>query len=392
MKKIVHIFTDSISIPFLEGLSDRLKNEGYELIIISADGKEGREGDKNKQFKFYPVDMVRDFSPIRNLKAWFQVRILLKKIKPNIVHGNTPIGGLIAMSAASSLGIKNRIFTLHGLKYTTQRGIKKNITKSAEKLTISMAKKVFAVSYGLKDFAYNEGLDKGDKITVLNYGSVKGINLKESKEIRSKGRAYYEKYLGFDKTNFRYCYIGRINEDKGIYELLIAFEKLWKENLKFEVILCGIEEIKDKKIKEKFKKFSSYKNVKFFGMVSNPMEYMLCSDCLVLPTHREGFGLVNIEANSVGVAVVTTDIMGCKDTIKNKETGLFFKVKNVNDLEDKLRWMYTNTEGRKLMGEKGIERVEKMFNRDDIWKCLIQEYSKLIEDSKNEKKCSSIRK
>ena len=54
--------------------------------------------------------------------------------------------------------------------------------------------------------------------------------------------------------------------------------------------------------------------------------------------------------------------------------------------------MYTNTEGRKLMGEKGIERVEKMFNRDDIWKCLIQEYSKLIEDSKNEKKCSSIRK
>lgn len=381
MKKIVHIFTDSISIPFLEELPDKLRNEGYELIIISADGKEGREGDKNKQFKFYPVDMVRDFSPIRNLKAWYQVRILLKRIKPHIVHGNTPIGGLIAMSAAFSLRIKNRIFTLHGLKYTTQVGIKKLITKNAEKLTISISKKVFAVSDGLRDFAYDEGLAKGNKITVLNYGSVKGINIKKSKEIRSKGRAYYEKCLGFEKTNFRYCYIGRINEDKGISELLIAFEKLWKEQLEFEVILCGIEEIKDTKLKEKFERFLSFKRVKFFGMVSNPMEYMMCSDCLVLPTHREGFGLVNIEANSVGVPVVTTDVMGCKDTIKNKETGLFFKVGNARDLEDKLRWMYINTEERKLMGKNGIERVEKMFNRDDIWRCLIREYSKLTEDN-----------
>ena len=150
-----------------------------------------------------------------------------------------------------------------------------------------------------------------------------------------------------------------------------------KEQLEFEVILCGIEEIKDTKLKEKFEQFLSFKRVKFFGMVSNPMEYMMCSDCLVLPTHREGFGLVNIEANSVGVPVVTTDVMGCKDTIKNKETGLFFKVGNARDLEDKLRWMYINTEERKLMGKNGIERVEKMFNRDDIWRCLIREYNKL---------------
>lgn len=378
MKKIVHIFTDSLSIPFLEELPDKLKNEGYELIIISADGKEGREGQKNKQFKFYPVDMVRDFSPLRNLKAWYQVRMLLKTINPDIVHGNTPIGGLIAMSVAFSLGIRNRIFTLHGLKYTTQVGIKKIITKSAEKLTITLSKEVFAVSNGLKQFVYNEGLATGNKIVVLNYGSVKGINIKRSKEIRSKGRAYYEKSLGFDKTIFRFCYIGRINEDKGINELLIVFERLWKEKLEFEVILCGMEEIEDKIIKKRFEHFISYKKVKFFGVVSNPMEYMICSDCLVLPTHREGFGLVNIEANSVGVPVVTTDIMGCKDTIENEKTGLFFNVGDIKDLEDKLHWMFVNAEERKLMGEKGIERVEKMFNRDDIWKCLIQEYNKLI--------------
>lgn len=374
MKKVVQVFTVSMSIRFLEGLPGQLKNAGYELIVICADGKEAREGEKNGEFKYYPVEMARGISPIQNLKAWINVYSILKKERPDIVHGNTPIGGLIALSAAWILRIKNRVLTLHGLKYPGEHGLKRIVVKTLEKTSIKLAKQIFAVSNGLRQYACQEHLSKEGKISILHYGSVKGINLENSDRIRSNGRKYYENVLGVQSKKFRFGYFGRITEEKGIPELIQALSNLLKQGKEFDVIFCGAMEFQNKKNERTFEKFIDQNCVTRYGMVTNPLDYMMCCDCIVLPTHREGFGLVNIEANSLGIPVVTTNVMGCKDSIENHSTGLFFEAENIDDLTLKLEYMYINDNDRNRMGKNGIKRIEKYFDRRDIWKKMIIEY------------------
>lgn len=377
MKKVVQIFTVSLSIRFLEGLSEQLKKAGYELIVVCADGQEARDGEEKGQFKYYPVEMKRGINPVKNLKAWVIVYHILKKEKPDIVHGNTPIGGLLGLSAAWVLSVENRVFTLHGLKYPGEQGIKRVVVKFFEKLSISLATKVFAVSKGLCQYVYQEDLAPESKISVLHHGSVKGIDIGQSAEIRLKGQKHYEDILGLRSGRFRFGYFGRITEEKGIPELVEALSNLLKEGKQFDVIFCGTMELRNSNNIRIFNEFIKKKGMSMYGMVANPLEFMMCCDCIVLPTHREGFGLVNIEANSLGIPVITTDVMGCKDSIENFSTGLFFEPKNIEDLSRKLDYMYTNKNERKRMGKNGISRTEKYFDRRDIWKKLIAEYDSM---------------
>ena len=380
MKKIVQVFTVSLSTIFIEGLADELKQAGYDLSVISADGPEARKAEAAGEYSFWPVEMARGLSPIQNLKSWIKVRKILKEIRPDIVHGNTPIGGLISMTAALSLGIRNRVYTMHGLKYPGEKGIRRGIIKSLEKATVMFSTKAFAVSNGLKDYAIQEKIASPKKLTVINHGSVKGIDIEKSRRIRERGRIFYEKKYGLSNDVFRIGYFGRINEEKGVPELIKALDEILKRHTGLDIILCGSEEMSKEKNKKEFDLFTQDKNVHFFGWVTDPLEYMICCDCIVLPTHREGFGLVNIEANSVGVPVITTDVMGCKDTIEDGVTGFFFSVGDMNALIEKLEFLINNGDIGKRMAQAGIDRAEEMFNRQDIWSALINNYDMLTRE------------
>jgi glycosyltransferase involved in cell wall biosynthesis len=377
MKKVVQLFTVSMSIRMLEGLYAPLRQAGYQMVVICADGPEAQKGVNNGEFEFYPIEMARGFDPIKNVKSWFQVRQALKTLQPDIVHGNTPIGGIIAMTAAYSLGIKNRIFTLHGLRYPAETGLKKTIVKFLEKMTISFSKETIAVSHALKDYAIQEGLDKKGKIRVLHHGSVKGIDTEQSDIIRSHGREFYEEKYHLNHDSFRIGYLGRINEDKGVPELVAAITSLKMEYPGIEAIFCGPEEFVQECNRNAFLDLIDEQKIKYMGFVSDPLEHMSCCDCVVLPTHREGFGLVNIEANSVGIPVITTDVMGCKNSIEDGVTGLFFKMGDINDLYEKIKYLINNPSIAKTMGLQGVERARKLYDRNDVWNALIDCYDQV---------------
>ncbi len=383
MKKVVQVFTVSTSIIFIEGLAKELKKNGYQLYVISANGPEGQNGESSGDFKFLPVEMARGLSIIKNLKSCFRIRKILKEIKPDIVHGNTPIGGLVAMTVAKSLGIKNRVFTMHGLKYPGEIGLKRWIIKEMEKFTVHISSITIVVSNALKEFAIQEKITDPEKLVVINHGSVKGIDIEKSCKIRENGRYFYEKKFGLKDNVFRIGYFGRINEEKGVLELIEACVEIFKKNSKIEIILCGEEEMAYEGNRERLYAFIQHKNVHFLGFVPDPLEHMICCDCIVLPTYREGFGLVNIEANSVGVPVITTDIMGCKDSIEDGVTGFFIPVGNINELVNKIEYFFNNKEIAIAMGKSGIERVEKLFNRKDIWQKLIYNYNLWVRQGKD---------
>lgn len=378
MKKILHIFTVSRSVIFIEGLSAKLKEHGYELLLICADGCEAREENQKGNLSYYPIDIRRGVSPFKNFQALMRIRDIIKEEKPCIIHGHTPMGGLLAMMAARSLGIKNRAYTIHGLKYPCEIGMKRVVVKMMEKMTITLATRVYAVSFGLKDFAIQDHLAQEEKLTVLMNGSVRGIDILNSEQIRQEGSQYFKEKNQLPTEGFLFGFFGRITEDKGILEFIQAVQRLEQEDYKAKYIVCGdMEPIKQESavIIDEFLKKS---NVRYYGLVTKPLEYMVCCDTVVLPTHREGFGLVNIEANSVGVPAITTNVMGCINSIDDYQTGIFVGTENVEELKEAMKYMMDHPDERKQMGENGIARVNKLFDRDKIWDALISEYDLML--------------
>lgn len=376
MKKVVHVFTVSMSVIFLEGLYEELKSKGYELIVICSDGKEVRYQERMGNLRYYPVNMSRGINPIKDLSALIRIISILKKEKPQIVHGHTPKGGLLAMLAARFLHINNRPYHLHGLKYPSEEGIRQMIIKLMEKTTISLSTKVFAVSNSLKEFAITSGLGSDTKINVLLNGSVKGIDTNKSEEIR-KNKKQIAARLGIKQHEVTICFVGRITEEKGIFELFKAYKELLESRHDIGLILCGPAEIKNEQNIILFDEIREISNVQYFGQVDNPLEYMACCDVFVLPSWREGFGLVNIEANSVGLPVVTTDIVGCKDSIEDQKTGILIESKNVSALLEALKLLIDDPELRIEMGQNGIKRVKDLYDRKKIWNTLLEEYERM---------------
>lgn len=379
MKKIVHVFTVSMSLVFLEGLYDKFKKNGYELIVICSDGYEARYEESIGNIKFYPVSMSRGINPIKDLFALIRIISILKIEKPQVVHGHTPKGGLLAMLASKFLSIKNRLYHLHGLKYPGEKGIKRLIIKWMEKTTVKLSANVFAVSNSLREYAVNSGLGSAEKISILLNGSVKGIDLKMSEEIRNRKKQLISE-LGIKKHNITIGFVGRITEEKGVFELFEAYKRLMELKYDVGLVLCGLMEIKSERNRALFDEILKLDGVQYFGQVDNPLEYMVCCDIFVLPSWREGFGLVNIEANSVGVPVITTDIIGCKDSIENGKTGILVESKNKDELIKALEYLIKNTQKRIDMGQNGIKRVEMLYDRNAIWDELLNEYNKMVKE------------
>ncbi|HOV25846.1 MAG TPA: glycosyltransferase family 4 protein [Pseudobacteroides sp.] len=379
MKKIVHVFTVSMSLVFLEGLYDKFKKNGYELIVICSDGYEARYEESIGNIKFYPVSMSRGINPIKDLFALIRIISILKIEKPQVVHGHTPKGGLLAMLASKFLSIKNRLYHLHGLKYPGEKGIKRLIIKWMEKTTVKLSANVFAVSNSLREYAINSGLGSAEKISILLNGSVKGIDLKMSEEIRNRKKQLISE-LGIKKHNITIGFVGRITEEKGVFELFEAYKRLMELKYDVGLVLCGLMEIKSERNRALFDEILKLDGVQYFGQVDNPLEYMVCCDIFVLPSWREGFGLVNIEANSVGVPVITTDIIGCKDSIENGKTGILVESKNKDELIKALEYLIKNTQKRIDMGQNGIKRVEMLYDRNAIWDELLNEYNKMVKE------------
>ncbi len=121
MKKIVHVFTVAMSVIFLEDIYAKLKERGYELIVICSDGEEVRLEERKGNFKFHPCNMSRGINPIKDIIALVRIMKIMKQEKPFAVHGHTPKGALLSMLAAKLMRVKNRPYHLHGLNTLENR-------------------------------------------------------------------------------------------------------------------------------------------------------------------------------------------------------------------------------------------------------------------------------
>lgn len=332
MHKICYIVTMATTIKafFIPQLQYLAKN-GFDVSVICNEDNDIQEL-LGVKIHFYPIDIPRGYSIKRSLIAILKILKILRKERFSLIQYSTPNASLYASIAGYFLSIPVRNYHLMGFRYLGAQGIARYFLKNIEKLTCKLSTNIECVSCSNLEFGVVNDIFQPNKAVVIGNGSSGGIDLTRFDCTKRKiWRKEIRDALHISKDEFIFGYVGRITKDKGINELLSAFFQM-SDQRSCKLLFIGNFEHKELLDQQLLKSAMASKNILFHQSVSNIEKYYAAMDVLILPSYREGFGNVIIEAGAMGTPAIASDIPGPKDAIINGSTGLLVGSKNIKEL------------------------------------------------------------
>ena len=372
----------------LPGQMDFMQNNGFDVIMISADGEGRNDVIKNENCRHLIVPLTRKITPFQDLKCLFHLIKIFRKEKPDIVHTHTPKAGLLGMLAARLCGIKIRIHTVAGLPLMTVKGARVLLLTFIEKITYASATQVWPNSASIKDYIISHKMVSEKKVSVILNGSTNGINLARfsRNELKEIVLDEIKKAISFSAENFYILFIGRLVFDKGIVELVTAFSETQNVNKKIKLILAGdFEEELDPLPGAVTNIIKTNESIVHIPWTTHVEYFMAVSDLFVFPSHREGFPNVLLQAGAMELPILCSRIAGNVDLVSDEETGLLFEVGNSGEIKESLHFAIQNMDTMKQMAVRLEKKIQQNFKREDVWNAILQKYLRLLTPEKNKK-------
>ena len=352
--------------------------QGYEVSLICTMSDLFKEK-YSTEFNLIPVEMVRGISLKDILTKPFEFYKIFKKEKFDYVQYATTNASFYAGLPAMICGIKTRVYCSWGLLYVGYKGIKRIILKAVEKFLCWTATHITVASHKNKDYAVADGLFPAAKASVIGDGGTVGVDLEEfsySKRGEYRSQVLTEFPLLQGKTVFGY--VGRIERDKGIQELLEGFLSL--NNSEYVLLLVGpFDELRSKLDANLLTRVKVCDNIIFNGFTREVPKYMSAIDILVHPTYREGFSMVIQQAMAMGCAIITTDIPGPSEVIVDGKSGVLVSPYSVDELAAAMSDLGMNDEKRERLVHNALERVRQLFNRERMVRLTYENRIKLMD-------------
>ena len=327
--------------------------------------------------KCHTFPIMRSINIVNDLKALWALRKLLKQEGFESVHSVTPKAGLLTAVAGKWAGVPNRIHIYTGQVWATRKGVMRSLLKFMDRIPAMLNTKLLVDGHSQRRFLIDEGVLKEENSTVLAKGSISGVKL-ENFKISSTVRNAEREKLGFKADDVVYILLGRLNHDKGIGELYEAFNKLVIECPKAKLLFYGSDE---EGYEEKSLAYPNIKrdvNLFYPGITRKPYDALQAGDVFVLPTWREGFGSSVIEAQALGLPVITSDAYGVVDASVEGVTGLRCHVNDPEGLYQCMKQYYHDADLRKAHGAAGRKRVEETFDNKLVTQAWVEFYSELV--------------
>ena len=355
-----------------------LRRSGFRVHTISAPGTplSGPE----RRLPMHRVPMVREMNPLSDLRALFVLCLLLRRIRPALIHAQFPKSGLLGMIAARITGIRVRIYTINGLLWITRSGWQRRLLMRLERLACSLATDVFVVSDSNRRIAVDVKICPAHKIRVLGYGASHGVDAERfDPDAAATGGKTVRARFGVPPDGLLLTYVGRLTREKGIDELAVAWRDLSAEFENLHLLLCGAWEEKDPVAPSTVAALNASPRVHFAsGALAEMPAFYAASDLCVLPSHREGLPNVALESAAMKRAIVAMNIPGCVDAIQDGVTGLLVESGNIGALVSALRRLLSDERLRNEMGENGREFVLQRFQEKVVSGRLAAEYLRLL--------------
>lgn len=375
--KLIRITTVPISLDKL--LQGQLKymSSFYEVVAISSDPVYLEKIGKREGVRTFPLQLTRKITPFADFLAVVTLLLWLRKEKPLIVHSHTPKAGLVAMLASKLAGVPIRLHTVAGLPLLETTGLKRKLLNFIEWLTYSCATKVYPNSFGLRDIILRNKFCNPTKISVIGNGSSNGIDIDYFNRNAISDAvisSFKEKYT-ISSSDFVFIFVGRLVSDKGINEMVIAFERVQKKNAAAKLLLVGhFETDLDPILPETLLKIKENKAIISVGYQNDVRPFYAISNALVFPSYREGFPNVVMQAGAMNLPSIVSDINGCNEIIEADVNGVIIPIKDSMALEIAMNNFIENPNYFSQLQGKAREMIASRYGQLRVWKAIHQEY------------------
>jgi len=328
----------------------------------------------------YGLTIARQTAPVRDVTSLAQLTRFFRRERFDLIHSSTPKAGLLCALAGLAARTPLRMHTYTGQPWVEMQGVARQVARQADRLIARLDTHLYADSHSQREFLVRDGVVAADRISVIGAGSIAGVELDRFDRARraADGRAIRER-LGIPSDACVITFVGRLTRDKGISELVAAFERVSRRPERVDLLLVGPEEPERAPMPaQAAATIAAHPRIHAVGYSPEPEQYLAAADVFCLPSYREGFGTVVIEAGAMGLPSVATRVTGLEDTVLEGETGLLVPAKAVDPLVEALDRLIDDPELRRRMGEAGRRRAIEQFDATMVNGQMVAEYKKWL--------------
>lgn len=367
--KVVRVVTASYVVPW--HLNNTLKRMSVDFEVCVVGQNVSANSDLYSMVQFVDVDINRKFSILKDLIALISLFRFLREYQPDIVHSIMPKAGLLTALAGFLARVPVRMHTFTGQTWATQKGLSRVFFYTIDKLINFLNQRCLTDSLSQSEFLLKNRIAYQNKaLPVLSKGSLSGVDVARFNQLELvSAAAQLRENLILTTNNIVLSFIARKTRDKGAIDMLQAFALIPNPDHNIKLLFVGPDE--DGEIAHlRAARPELFCNVIDVGHVNNHEVYLAITDILCLPSHREGFGSIVIDAAAMGVPTVGSRIPGLIDSVADGETGILFEFENIPEFVQTLQLMIDDQALRQKMGVAAKLRVDQYFSADILYLAL----------------------
>lgn len=357
---------------FLGGIIETLARTFEVSLIVNAD-----EGTRFRRIPegvhLFPVRLERKISVIRDIMALGRLFQLFRRESFDAVHSFAPKAGLLAMLAAKLARIPVRVHTFQGEVWVARRGFLRMILKFMDSVTAWCTTDALVISRSEREFLIQEGVLEPNRSRVLADGSVCGVDLRRF-DVAARERTRVRAQLGIDHDDLVFLYLGRLTRDKGVVDLARAFASIASRYSAAHLLIVGPDE-EDLMPAIRQVCRGAEQRVHLHGYTDQPEDFIAAADVVCLPSYREGFGMVLIEAGAAGIPAIASRIYGVADAVCEGDTALLHRPGDVAELAAHMASLIEDGERRMAMGVRAREWVTRRFSHERVIGAYLEYYA-----------------
>ena len=353
----------------------------YDITVVTNTSHVGFLKDIGLDINVIPVPLERKISLLRDISALFRLYRLFRTGHFDVIHSITPKSGLLSMAAGLLAGVPVRIHTFTGQVWATRTGFGRAILKTADKIISRCATHILVDSHSQREFLITENVVSASSAVVIANGSMCGVDTDRFAPDPA-ARGQIRRALGIRDDDFVFLFLGRLNRDKGLADLARAFRDVSGAHAHARLIIAGPDE-ENMKAELSSILSSCTDRVHFIDYTDKPEHSMAASDVFCIPSYREGFGAVVIEAAGTGIPSIGNRVYGLTDAIEDGETGFLCEPRNIEELRARMEDLLGNNALLKEMGMKARLRAIRYFSKEIVIHGMLEYYAGLFGEAGN---------